>query len=61
MTLPVGVPLPGAAADTVAVKVTAWPNTEGFVAETSEVVVAAWLTTWLKVVEALVVKLASPL
>ena len=59
--MPVGVPPPGAAADTVAVKVTAWPNTEGSVAETSEVVVFAWLTTWLKVVEALVVKLASPL
>ena len=60
MTLPVGVPLPGAVAETVAVKVTAWPNTEGSVAETSEVVVFAWLTTWLKAVEVLDVKLASP-
>ncbi len=61
MTLPVGVPLPGAVAATVAVKVTAWPNTEGSVAETSEVVVPAWLTTWLKAVEVLVAKVASPL
>ena len=53
--------LPGAAAETVAEKVTACPNTEGFVAETREVVVPAWLTTWLKAAEALVVKLASPL
>ena len=47
-------------AETVAVKVTAWPNTEGSVAETTEVVVFAWLTTWLKAVDALEVKLASP-
>jgi hypothetical protein len=40
---------------------TAWPYTDGFIAETSEVDVTAWLTTWLKVVEALVMKLASPL
>ena len=60
MTLPVGVPLPGAMADTVALKVTAWPYTEGSVSEMSEVVVFAWLTTWLKAVEALDVKLASP-
>ena len=30
VTLPVGVPAPGGEAETVAVKVTDWPNTEGF-------------------------------
>ena len=29
-TVPVGVPEPGGTAKTVAVKVTGWPNTEGF-------------------------------
>ena len=33
VTVPVGVPAPGAFALTVAVKVTLWPNTEGLVAE----------------------------
>ena len=58
MTLPVGVPLPGAVAETVAVKVTAWPNTEGSVAETSEVDVPALeaSTTWPAAAEALNVK-----
>ena len=29
-TVPVGVPEPGGTTETVAVKVTGWPNTEGF-------------------------------
>ena len=33
MTLPVGVPLPGDTGAIVAVKVTAWPETEGFADE----------------------------
>ena len=45
-TMPVGVPAPGADAVTVAVKVTNWPNTEGFTDEvTGGVVVLALLTT----------------
>jgi len=38
VTLPVGVPLPGAAALTVAVKTTAWPYTDGFGEELSATV-----------------------
>src|SRR3954468_2862473 len=45
-TLPVGVPAPGAVAVTVAVNVTGSPNTVGDSAETTVVVVPAWLTTW---------------
>ena len=54
---PVGVPLPGAMAVTVAVKVTDWPKTEGFVAEVTTLVVPAWLTDWVSAAEVLVVKL----
>ena len=45
VTDPVGVPVPGATAATVAVKVTDWPNTEGFWDEVTAVVVLALLTT----------------
>src|SRR5207302_6955229 len=45
--LPVGVPAPGATGLTVAVKVTAWPNTDGLGAEVSAVVVPAWPTVWV--------------
>jgi hypothetical protein len=47
MTVPLGVPPPGATTDTVAVYVTACPTTDGFVAELTEVVVAtdAWTVT----------------
>ena len=41
VTLPVGVPLPGAAAVTVAVKVTDWPKTEGFADDVTAVVLPA--------------------
>ena len=40
-TVPVAVPDPGAIVETVAVKVTACPKTEGFVSEVTEVTVAA--------------------
>ena len=61
MTVPVGVPLPGAVGLTVAVKVTDWPKTEGFADVTTAVVVPSCLTVWLTAAEVLVVKLGSPL
>src|SRR5437868_712334 len=60
LTVPVGVPAPGAPALTVAVKVTAWPNTTALAEEVTVVVVAAWLIVCVRVVEALPAKLASP-
>ena len=45
VTVPVGVPAPGATGETVAVKVTDWPNTEGFADEVTVVAVSALLTT----------------
>ena len=46
VTMPVGVPAPGAFALTEAVNVTLWPNTEGLVEEETLVVVSSWLTIW---------------
>ena len=60
-TVPVGVPAPGATAVTVAVNVTAWPNTEGLAEEVTAVVVSALLTVCVNDEEVLVLKLASPL
>ena len=56
VTVPVGVP--GARGDgvTVAVKVTAWPKTDGLAEEVSVVVVLAWLTVWVSAAEVLVVE-----
>ena len=45
VTVPVGVPEPGATGETVAVKVTDWPNTDGFADEVTVVVVFALFTT----------------
>ena len=45
VTLPVGVPAPGATAVTVAVKVTTWPETDGLAVEVTVVVLEALLTT----------------
>ena len=60
VTVPVGVPAPGATGATVAVKVTGWPKTDGSGDEVTVVVVDACATVWVSVpVE--VVKLASPL
>ena len=59
MTVPVGVPLPGAVGLTVAVKVTDWPKTEGFADETTVVVVPSCVTVWLSTAEGLPVKLVS--
>lgn len=47
VTEPVGIPIPGAVANTVALKVTLPPKYEGFKLDVSVVVVAALLTTWL--------------
>jgi hypothetical protein len=46
VTAPLGVPTPGDAAETVAVKVTAWPNVDGLTAELTVVLLEALLTTW---------------
>ncbi len=40
VTVPVGMPEPGALAVTVAVNVTDWPNTDGLTEEETELVVA---------------------
>src|SRR5262245_31842296 len=44
VTLPAGVPAPGATAATVAVKVTAWPTAAGLTDDARPTVVAAWVT-----------------
>ena len=41
VTVPVGVPLPGEVTLTVAVKVTDWPDTDGFAEDATVVVVLA--------------------
>ena len=63
VTVPVGVPLPGAEALTVAVKVTDWPETEGLAEEATVVVVLAALMVWVRgaPVLSLPLKLVSPL
>lgn len=44
VTVPVGMPEPGATAATVAVKVTGWPKTDGFAEDITDIVVDALLT-----------------
>ena len=60
VTVPVGVPAPGALTVTVAVKVTLWPNTEGLAEEATLVVVASGLMVWLTAPELLPASLVSP-
>jgi hypothetical protein len=61
VTVPVGVPLPGALAATVNVKLTACPVAEGFgVWPLIVVVVPATFTVWATPVEVLPAKLALP-
>ena len=60
VTVPVGVPAPGAFAVTVAVNVTLWPNTEGLVADETLVVVSSWFTVWVRAPELLPASLVSP-
>jgi hypothetical protein len=59
--LPVGVPLPGAVAETVAVNVTLWPQTAVVDDEVRAVEVAAGETVWLRVAEVLAAKTVLPL
>jgi len=62
VTVPVGVPAPGAEAVMVAVKVTDWPKTEGFTEEMTAVVELSLLTTWgfpVKAVGPLLLKFVS--
>src|ERR1051326_8074286 len=49
VTVPTGVPAPGATGETVAVKVTDCPNTEGFTDEVTAVEVSAFTTLELAV------------
>lgn len=60
VTLPVGVPEPGAETVTVAVKVTDCPKTDGFTLEMSAVVVGSGFTICESVVDVLVRSLVSP-
>jgi hypothetical protein len=60
-TVPLGVPMPGAATLTVAVKLTFWPDTEGLTEELTSVVVLALATVCIKLLAVLVLKLLSPL
>ena len=60
VTVPVGVPAAGATAVTVAVKVTAWPKSDGFTELVTVVVLLPLLTVWVIAVEMLELKLASP-
>jgi hypothetical protein len=64
VTVPLGVPMAGATADTVAVRLTGWPRTEGL-ADVARVImvvfVDAELTVWVKGVDVLAAKFASPL
>jgi hypothetical protein len=62
VTVPVGVPAPGATAATVAMKVTTWPNTDGLGAELTVVLLEALFTTWglAESLPELVRKLLSP-
>ena len=60
VTVPPGVPAAGPTADTVAVKVTDWPNTDAFGELLTDVELLPLLTVCVMAAEALVLKLASP-
>src|SRR6516165_5877878 len=60
VTVPVGVPAPGATAATVAVKVTAWPVTAGLTDDPRVSVVAAGLTVTVAAAEVLAAKPLTP-
>jgi hypothetical protein len=59
--VPVGVPAPGATAATAALKVTDCPNTDGLTLEPKVITLLARFTVWLRLADALALKLASPL
>jgi hypothetical protein len=61
VAVPVGVPAPGAAADTVAVNVTDWPNTDGLTEVVTVVELESVVTVCVIAGEVLALKLASPL
>ena len=61
VTVPPGVPAPGAAAETVAVNVTAWPEADGFTELVTVAVLESRLTVWVIAAEVLAVKFVSPL
>ena len=60
VTVPVGVPVAGATALTVAVKVTAWPKRDGFNDEVTVVELLALFTVWVRAEEVLLLKFVSP-
>jgi hypothetical protein len=60
VTEPEGVPEPGAAAVTVAVKLTVWPVADGFGAEVSVVTLPSWCTVCTSTLDVLPVKFTSP-
>jgi hypothetical protein len=60
LTVPVGVPEPGVTAETVATKVTDWPNTVGFKVDDAVAELLALLTVCVMAVEVLPPKLVSP-
>ena len=60
VTVPVGVPVAGATALTVAVKVTNWPKRDGFNDEVTVVELKALATVWVMAEEVLLLKLVSP-
>jgi hypothetical protein len=61
VTVPVGVPEPGATALTVAVNVTLCPKTDGLTDDVTVVELLSWLTVWVIAAEVLLEKLLSPL
>jgi hypothetical protein len=61
VTVPVGIPEPGATALTVAVNVTPSPKTDGFSDDVTVVELLALLTVWLKADDVLPLKVESPL
>src|SRR5207247_320158 len=60
VTVPVGVPAPGLLAVTVAVKVTDCPDSDGLAEELTSVVVLAFVTVGVSVLEVLPVEVAPP-
>jgi hypothetical protein len=60
VTVPVGVPVAGGTALTVAVKVTDWPKMDGLSDEVTVVEVPALFTVWVMAAEVLLLKFVSP-
>jgi hypothetical protein len=60
VTIPVGVPIAGATADTVATKLTGCPARDGFAEEASTTAALPLLMTSLRAADVALVKLVSP-